>query len=103
LATSRERLHLRGEREVPVAPLALPISDRAGSGREGLAALAGVPAVRLFVERAEDASSGFALPEANSSAVVTICRRLEGLPLALELAAARVRHLSPAALAARLE
>jgi predicted ATPase/transcriptional regulator with XRE-family HTH domain len=103
LATSRERLHLRGEREFPVEPLALPISDWAGSGPEALAALASVAAVRLFVERAEEVLPGFALTEVNAAAVVDICRRLEGLPLALELAAARVRHLAPATLRARLD
>jgi predicted ATPase/transcriptional regulator with XRE-family HTH domain len=103
LATSRERLRLRGEREVSVEPLAVPVSGGEAAGAEALAALAAVPAVRLFVERAEEARPGFALTEANAATVGRICRRLDGLPLALELAAARVRHLAPETLLARLE
>jgi predicted ATPase len=104
LATSRERLHLRGERELSVEPLAVPMStatDESAANR--LSALADVPAIRLFVERAEEAKPGFGLSDANASAVTEICRRLEGVPLALELAAARVRHLPPQALLDRLQ
>ncbi|MDP9375700.1 MAG: tetratricopeptide repeat protein, partial [Chloroflexota bacterium] len=103
LATSRERLHLRGEREFPVEPLALPEPPKAIRRATPLPGLAAVAAVRLFVERAEEAKSGFALTEENAPAVVAICRRLDGLPLAIELAAARVRHLSSSALLTRLE
>ena len=100
LATSRTRLRLRGEREQPVEPLAVPAAVAAGAPLEGLA---GVAAVRLFVERAQAVASGFTLTAENAGAVAAICRRLDGLPLAIELAAARVKLLSPAALLTRLE
>jgi predicted ATPase/DNA-binding XRE family transcriptional regulator len=100
LATSRARLRLRGERELPVGPLAAPgLED---SAVPPLAGLAGVAAVRLFVERAAEVRPGFALTPENAVAVAAICRQVEGLPLALELAAARVKVLTPAALRARL-
>ncbi|CAA9576383.1 MAG: Transcriptional regulator, AfsR family, partial [uncultured Thermomicrobiales bacterium] len=97
LATSRAPLRLRGEREHPVGPLALadPAADAA--------ALAGSEAVALFVERARAVKPGFALDETNAVAVAGIVRRLDGLPLAIELAAARVRVLAPPALLARLD
>jgi predicted ATPase/transcriptional regulator with XRE-family HTH domain len=101
LATSRARLRLRGERELPVPPLALP--DAFDRGAPPLAGLAGVPAVRLFVERAAEVMPGFALTAETAPDVATICHRLDGLPLALELAAARVKLLPPSALLARLE
>ena len=100
LATSRARLRLRGERELPVAPLTIPTTGR---GASPLPALAGVAAVQLFVERAQAMSPGFALTETTAPAVAGICRRLDGLPLAIELAAARVKLLPPEALLARLE
>jgi predicted ATPase len=99
LATSREPLRIREERVVAVAPLALP---EAGAPVD-LGTLAAVPAVALFVACARDAQPGFELTEANAAAVAEICRRLDGLPLALQLAAARLTVLSPAALLARLE
>jgi predicted ATPase/class 3 adenylate cyclase len=99
LATSREPLHLRVERVFPVSPLPLPELQRFPD----LAALAQVPSVSLFVERAQAADPGFTLTEANASATAAICRRLDGLPLAIELAAARVRLLPPEALLTRLE
>lgn len=99
LATSRVRLRLSGERESPVPPLALPDAEsphkRAGIAR--------APAVQLFVARAQDARADFALTDANAPVVSEICRRLDGLPLAVELAAARSKILSPAALLARLD
>jgi predicted ATPase/transcriptional regulator with XRE-family HTH domain len=101
LATSRERLHLRGEREIPIEPLALPAPSTQGAPPP-LEGLAGVAAIRLFVERAEEARHGFALTAANADVVAEIVRRLDGLPLAIELAAARVRMLPPADLLARL-
>ncbi len=94
LATSREPLGLSGERTRPVRPLALPESDA-----ESVQAIAGVEAVQLLVDRAAAANPGFVLTEENAAAIAEICRRLDGLPLALELAVARMRMLGPAAVA----
>src|SRR5215211_7931889 len=99
LTTSRAALHLSGEHLYAVPPLALPDVDCLPP----LAELGQSAAVRLFVDRARAVKSDFALNEANAPAVVEIVHRLDGLPLALELAAARVRVLSPAALLARLD
>jgi predicted ATPase len=98
LATSRTVLGLRGEREYPVPPLPLPADPGAASAAE----MAAWPAVALFVDRARAVRPGFALTEGNAAAVAEICRRLEGLPLAIELAAARTRLLDPPALLDRL-
>ena len=97
LATSREALGVAGERAWLVPPLSLP-DDRHVLPDE----VAGAPAVRLFVERAREIAPGFALTEANAAAVARICRRLDGIPLAIELAAARVRVLTPEQIAERL-
>lgn len=97
LATSREALRLRGEHEFPVQPLPLPALDRAP-----LAAIAQAEAVQLFVARAQAARPSFTLDDTNASAVWAICTLLDGLPLALELAAALVRMYSPQALLTRL-
>jgi non-specific serine/threonine protein kinase len=99
LVTSRAPLHVRGEQEYRVPPLALP---ELGSGANPDLALA-ADAVRLFVARAAAVQPNFTLTPANATAVVEICRRLDGLPLAIELAAARIRLLSPATLLARLD
>ena len=99
LATSREPLRLRAEREIPIPPLPVPEERPRLSPEDALAS----PAVRLFVERAQAVKPGFALDSSNVADVVGICRRLDGLPLAIELAAARVRILTPAALLARLD
>jgi predicted ATPase len=99
LATSREPLRIRSERVVAVAPLALP---EPGVPPDP-STLAAVPAVALFISFGRDARPGFELTEANAAAVAEICRRLDGLPLALQLAAARLTVLSPAALLPRLE
>jgi predicted ATPase len=99
LATSREPLHIRAEREIAVAPLPLPDSDRLPA----LADLALIPAVALFVARAQAATADFTLTTDNAAAVAGICQRLEGLPLAIELAAARIKLLPPAGLLSRLE
>ena len=99
LVTSREPLRLRAEREFPVDPLPLPVADTGISVEDALDA----PAVRLFVERAQARKPAFVLDTSNVADVVAICRRLDGLPLAIELAAARVRILTPAALLARLD
>lgn len=106
LATSRERLNVRAEHALPVEPLALPpVEARSGapSRAEPLGDLSEIPAVALFVERARASRPDFRLTEDNAPAVAELCRRLEGLPLALELAAARVRTLSPGAMLRRLE
>jgi predicted ATPase/DNA-binding SARP family transcriptional activator len=99
LATSREPLALRAEERYPVAPLALPDLDIC----EGTDALGGVAAVALFAERARAQDGAFALGDGNASAVVEICRRVDGLPLAIELAAARCGLLSPGEIALRLD
>jgi predicted ATPase len=99
LVTSRTVLRLSGEHEFPVPPLPVP---PAGAGR-GPADLQRYSSVSLFVERAHAAAPGFELTDANAGAVAEICRRLDGLPLAIELAAARVRLLPPQALASRLD
>jgi predicted ATPase len=99
MATSREPVRLRGERVVAIAPLALPEA----SALANLGTLAAVPAVAFFLTCARDARSDFRLTETNAAAVVEICRRLDGLPLALQLAAVRLTVLSPEALLARLE
>jgi len=98
LVTSREPLRVRDERVVPILPLALP----ATSHLPNLDRLSQVPAVALFVERVREVQPAFALTAANAQAIAEICRRLDGLPLALELAAARSTVLPPEALLARL-
>jgi predicted ATPase len=102
VVTSRERLHLRGEHVVPITPLALPPSSSEWANAS-LSDIAAIPAVQLFLNRAQDVSFGFGLTEENAQLVSEICRRLEGLPLAIELAASRIRLLSPAALLTRLD
>jgi predicted ATPase/DNA-binding CsgD family transcriptional regulator len=98
LVTSREVLHLQGELAFPVPTLAVP--DPASTLDPSI--LAASPATALFAARAAAVAPGFALTAENAAAVAAICRRLDGLPLAIELAAARVRALSPTALLARL-
>jgi predicted ATPase len=99
LATSRSVLRISGEHEFPVPPLRVPPN---GTGRD-LASLRRYAAVRLFLDRADAAAPGFALNRHNAPAVAEICRRLDGLPLAIELAAARIRLLPARALLARLD
>ena len=98
LATSLVALRLRAETEYPVPPLQLP----ADPAQEPVAELAASPAVALFVDRAQRVRRDFALTDGNASAVAEICRRLEGIPLAIELAAARTRLLDPDSLLHRL-
>jgi predicted ATPase/DNA-binding XRE family transcriptional regulator len=98
LVTSRTPLHVRGEQEYPVPPLALPTSIRFPVAEE----IINSPSGRLFVEHARAASPSFTVNEENAAAVASICWRLGGLPLALELAAAKVRFLDPTALLSRL-
>jgi predicted ATPase len=99
LVTSRTVLRLSGEHEFPVPPLPVPPAG-AGPDPVGLSRYA---SVSLFAERAHAVAPGFELTAANAGAVAEICRRLDGLPLAIELAAARVKLLPPQALAARLD
>jgi predicted ATPase/serine/threonine protein kinase len=99
LVTSRERLRVSLEHAFPLSPLEVPPSDRLPSSEE----LAGYGSVALLVERARAVRPGFALTEANAATVAEICRRLDGLPLAIELAAARMKILSPEALLGRLD
>ncbi len=99
VATSREPLRVAGETNFVVPGLSLP-----GTGRpSGPEELAGYEAVRLFVERAGETGSGFALTEANASAVAHLCNKLDGIPLAIELAAARTRVLSVEQILEKLE
>jgi predicted ATPase/DNA-binding XRE family transcriptional regulator len=99
LVTSRAPLLVRGEHGYPIPPLALPTSTLAPAAEEVLAS----PSGRLFVERARAASPQFELTEKNAAAVAAICWRLDGLPLALELAAARTKFMDPASLLGRLD
>jgi len=98
LATSRAAIRVQGEQELPVLPLALP---EAGS-QPTVADLAGYPAVDLFLQRVRAARPEFTVTAANAAAIAAICLSLDGLPLALELAAARIRVLPPRAMLDRL-
>jgi predicted ATPase/DNA-binding CsgD family transcriptional regulator len=98
LSASRIRLRVSGEHLFPVSPLAVPDPNRLPP----LSDLAAVPAVRLFVARAQAVKPGFILTNENAATMAAICRRLDGLPLAIELAAAQIRLFPPAALLARL-
>jgi predicted ATPase/class 3 adenylate cyclase len=97
LATSREGLGIDGEHLVPVPPLGVPVADA------GQAAITQAEAVRLFAERAAAVKPGFQVTAENAAAVAAVVRRLDGVPLAVELAAARVPAMTPAELARRLE
>jgi predicted ATPase/transcriptional regulator with XRE-family HTH domain len=116
--TSRERLHIYGEHEYPVSPLEVPVQDEGrwtiddgrrtednpqSAIRNPQSKIAHVPSVALFVQRAQAVSPSFALTSENAREIAEICRKLDGLPLAIELAAARVRFLSPQALLSRLD
>ncbi len=98
VVTSRAPLHVSGEQEFDVPPLQVP--DQASVT---VAAVAGCESVRLFAERARAARPGFVLDEENAAVIAGITQRLDGLPLAVELAAARIKLLPPAALLARLD
>jgi predicted ATPase/class 3 adenylate cyclase len=99
MVTSRTVLRVQGEREFPVQPLGVP----GPSGHIAPADLIRYEAVALFVERAAAMDASFVLTEQNAEAVAGICRRLEGLPLAIELAASRIRLLPPQAMLERLD
>jgi predicted ATPase/class 3 adenylate cyclase len=90
LATSRAPLHIRGEQRIDIGPLPVEANELAG------------PAVELFLERAQQIRPSFELTDANRDAIFEICHRVDGIPLALELAAAQIAMLSPEALRARL-
>ncbi len=113
LVTSREVLRLRAEHEYPVPPLAVPPRDRVQHGRAGVsddqravdltaASVSQYAAVALFIERAVAVKPDFQVTNANAPAVAEVCYRLDGLPLAIELAAARVKLFSPQVLLPRL-
>jgi predicted ATPase len=97
LATSREGLAIDGEQIIALPPLAT------GEPSEEIERLVSTDAVCLFVERARRVMADFALTPSNAAAVVEVCQRLDGVPLAIELAAARVIALSPAELVRRLD
>jgi predicted ATPase/DNA-binding XRE family transcriptional regulator len=116
MVTSREALHLRGERRYPVPPLEVPGSRFLVSGSEHGSkvqepgtwnlepeTLLRYSAVQLFVESAREAAPDFALTQSNAEDVVVVCMGLEGLPLAIELAAARAAHLTPREMRAALD
>ncbi len=103
LVTSREVLHVRAERQFVVPPLALPLLTAPDRPFPlDVDALAQQPAVQLFLQRVQAIHSDLQLTRENARAIAEICHRLDGLPLALELAAARIKVLSPQALLARL-
>jgi predicted ATPase/transcriptional regulator with XRE-family HTH domain len=99
LVTSRELLHLRAEQTLPVSPFALPDPDHLPPLEE----LSQIPSVALFLQRAQMINPGFRLTDENAQAVAELCVHLDGLPLAIELAAARTQLLSPQMLLERLE
>ncbi len=99
LVTSRSPLHVYGEHEFPVPSLVLPDLESS----RALPVLAKNPSIALFLQRAAAVKPNFELTEENAVAVATICKRLDGLPLAIELAAARIKLLSPSAMQTRLE
>jgi len=96
LVTSREALRLRGEQEFLLSPLALP-------DRPAVETLLQCPSIALFVQRAQAAQLEFRLTPQNAAAVAEVCARLDGLPLAIELAAARIKMLTPQAMLGRLQ
>lgn len=102
IVTSRAHLRLSVDHEFTVPPLAVP-SRQFLAERASLEELSEFPAIQLFVARARNARPGFELTHENAAAVVEICQRLDGLPLAIELAAARTKLMSPEAILARLE
>jgi predicted ATPase len=103
LVTSRATLHLYGEQEFPLSPLAVPDAERVTTlAQDPVARLTGFAAIELFCQRARAVKPDFVLTPANAADVARICIGLDGLPLAIELAAARIKLFSPAALLVRL-
>jgi predicted ATPase len=100
IVTSQALLHVYGEHEFPVPPLATP---ELRSAPTSVDALSHFPAVALFLERAKAVKHDFTITKENAAAISAICGRLDGLPLAIELAASRIKLLSPATLRTRLE
>jgi predicted ATPase len=98
VATSRSPLRLRAEKEIPILPLAIPTIRNFSD----IQSLSKYPAVELFIQRAQATKPDFKVTNSNAAAVVEICYRLDGLPLAIELAAARIKMLTPNELLARL-
>jgi predicted ATPase len=96
LVTSRESLRLRGEHEFPLSPLALP-------AQSSVELLSQSPSIALFVQRAQAVQPDFQLTSGNAASVAEVCARLDGLPLALELAAARIKLLPPKAMLEKLQ
>lgn len=103
LVTSRTKLHVRLEYEIVVAPLVLPDPGKGISMDAGIEGLSGCAAIQLFFERARAIKPDFEITRANAHTIAEICVQLEGLPLSIELAAARVRLLSPDKLLLRLQ
>jgi len=99
LATSRQPLRVEGEHTLPVPPLPVPVRDSSASAES----LSRFPAVQLFVDRATAVQPGFAVDERNQKAVAEVCRRLDGIPLAIELAVGRLRGLTVDQLHDRLD
>ena len=97
IATSREALNLAGERTFQVPPLPIPVQEAAQN------IMTGCPSVDLFIERAQSANPSFQLTNSNAVSINQIVRRIDGIPLAIELAAARVKLLQPSEIASRLE
>jgi predicted ATPase/transcriptional regulator with XRE-family HTH domain len=102
LVTSREALHIMGEQQFPVQPLDVPDLTHLPEAQDSRALLS-YPSVELFVQRARAVDPSFVLTEDNYGVVAAICTRLEGLPLAIELAAARIKMLTPTDLFSRLD
>lgn len=103
LVTSRQRLFLPGEHDIPVAPLPIPSgASRSSAQSRGPADLLCYPSVALFVDRAQSARAEFQITNHNSEAIASICDKLEGIPLAIELAASRARSMTPSQMLDRL-
>ena len=101
LATSREALHIGGENEFPLAPLSFPVfseNTETATQKQRLQDLEAFPAIQLFVERARAVQADFRLRMDNAADIIEICSRLDGLPLAIELAAVRIKMLTPKAM-----